>query len=500
MRPTRLAVWSLAAFMAMSPALAQDAGKPAAKPQTTEAGQSRDLPADVTTEHALGIGDRAIRYTATAGTLPMTNDKGETIAKIFYVAYTVAGPDRPVSFVFNGGPGAASAFLHLGAIGPRVLNFSENGAIPESPVALSDNPDSWLPFTDLVFVDPVGTGFSRGSGSGEEAEKAFYGVEKDADAMTDFARLYLTRNGRNLSNVYVVGESYGGFRAALLSNRLLKEGVQVKGTILISPALEFSMIRGDEFALVPLALKLPSIAASYIEKSQGYNASLEPVAEVESFARSDYLVQLVGGLKVDGTTLDKLTRMTGLDREVIARNHGRVTADLFRREYLQKEDRTISLYDGSVSLPMPRPAYRSRLDPILDAAVNVLTPLMVDYARDDLGYRTDLPYNLLNRELSQRWDFGTTPSRQGYAGSLDELQNARTLNRNLKVFVAHGYTDLVTPYGVSQFLVDQLEPIDGARPIDVRVYRGGHMMYMRPASRALLSKDVRALYEDWRKT
>jgi carboxypeptidase C (cathepsin A) len=485
--------------MALSPAWAEDAAPGPAKQQAAETGRTRDLPADATSQHVLGKGDSAIRYTATAGTLPMTNDKGETIAKVFYVAYTTGDANRPVSFVFNGGPGAASAFLHLGAIGPRVVNFTENGATPAEPVALVDNPDSWLPFTDLVFVDPVGTGYSRASGGGDEAEKAFYGVEKDADAMTDFARLYLTRNGRNLAKVYVVGESYGGFRAALLTNRLLKEGVQVKGTVLISPALEFSMIRGDEYSLVPMALKLPSIAASYIERTQGYGASLEPLAEAEAFARSDYLLQLVKGLKVDDATVGKLARMTGLEAGVIARHHGRVTAELFRREYLRKEDRAVSFYDGSVSLPLPRPSTHSRLDPILDAAVTVLTPLMVKYAHDELGFRTDLPYTLLNRDLNQKWDFGTTPSRQGFAGSLDELQNARTLNRDLKVFVAHGYTDLVTPYSVSQFLVGQLEPIESAHPVDVRVYRGGHMMYMRPASRAVLSKDVRAVYEDGKK-
>jgi carboxypeptidase C (cathepsin A) len=500
MRPNRLAIGSLAMFLALSPLSAFAEG--AAKPHAAESAQTQtsELPADSITQHVLGKGDAAIHYTATAGTLPMTNDKGETIAKVFYVAYTAPGPDRPVSFVFNGGPGAASAFLQLGAIGPRVLNFSDNGVTPEQPVALSDNPDSWLSFTDLVFVDPVGTGFSRASGGGDEAEKAFYGVEKDADAMTDFARLYLTRNSRNLAKVYIVGESYGGFRAALLTNRLLKEGVQVKGTVLISPALEFSMIRGDDYTLLPLALKLPSIAASHLERTGGYQASFASLDGVERFARTDYLVQLVNGLELGDKTIEKLSQLTGIDPAVISRYHGRVTDDLFRRETLIREDRAVSLYDGSVSLPLPRPATRSRLDPILDSAVTVLTPLMLKYARDELGFRTDLPYILLNRELNQKWDFGTSPSRQGFAGSLDELQNARTLNPDLKVFVAHGYTDLVTPYSVSRFLISQLEPIESARPIDLHVYRGGHMMYMRPASRAVLSKDVHGLYEDWQKT
>jgi carboxypeptidase C (cathepsin A) len=482
--------------MALPPAWAEDAGPAEKKHQASDVTPIRDLPDDATSQHTLGKGESAIRYSATTGTLPLTNDKGETTAKVFYVAYISGEAGRPVSFVFNGGPGAASAFLHLSAVGPRVLNFTENGAAPEKPIALSDNPDSWLSFTDLIFVDPVGTGFSRASGGDEAAEKTFYGVEKDADSMTDFARLYLTRTGRELAPVYIVGESYGGFRAALVTNLLLKDGIRVEGTILISPALEFSMIRGDEYSLVPLALQLPSIAASHLERTEGYSALLEPVYEAETFARSDYLLQLAKGLNVDAAVIARLARLTGLDPMVVSRHHGRVSTELFRSEYRRNEDRAVSVYDGSVSVPLPRPARHSRIDPILDAAVTVLTPLMVKYTRDELGFRTDLPYMLLNRELNQKWDYGTKPNRQGFAGSLDELQNARTLKPDLKVFIAHGYTDLATPYSVTRFLVDQLAPIASARPLEVHVYRGGHMMYMRPASRAALSKDVRSVYEE----
>jgi carboxypeptidase C (cathepsin A) len=498
MKPTRFAAYVFAAFIALSPAWAEDAPQSGGKhPAAESSTAARELPSDSTTQHTLGKGENALRYSATAGTLPLTNDKGETIAKVFYVAYTTGQTNRPVSFVFNGGPGAASAFLHLGAIGPRVLNFTDNGATPQEPIALTDNPDSWLPFTDLVFVDPVGTGFSRATG-GDEAEKAFYGVEKDADAMTDFARLYLTRAGRQLAPVYIVGESYGGFRAVLVANQLIKDGIQVKGTIMISPALEFSMIRGDDYALVPLALQLPSIAASHLEQAQGYDAPLDPVKEAEKFSRSDYLLQLVNGIKMDEAAIATLVRLTGIDAKVIAEHHGRVSSELFRDQFRQN-DRMVSVYDGSISVPLPSPSRHIRFDPILDRAVTVLTPLMVTYARGELGFRTDLPYTLLNRELSQKWDYGTKPNRQGFAGSLDELQNARTLNPDLKVFIAHGYTDLATPFSTSQFLVDQLAPIASARPIEVRVYRGGHMMYMRPASRALLGKDVRSVYEGWSK-
>ncbi len=496
MTPMRLGVFVFAFFWALAPVWAQQGGHDAPKHQAAASSAVvSELPADSITQHTLGKGENALHYSATAGTLPLTNDKGETTAKIFYVAYTTGEAGRPVSFIFNGGPGAASAFLHLGAIGPRIQTFTENGAAPERPVGLTDNPDSWLPFTDLVFVDPVGTGYSRASG-GEDAEKAFYGVNKDADSMTDFFRLYLTRAGRELAPVYVVGESYGGFRASLVADRLLKDGVQVQGAVLISPALEFSMIRGDEYTVMPLALELPSITASHLERAQGYGAPLELVHEAEAFARTDYVVQLAHGLEVSDGNIAKLAHLTGLDPKVIARHHGRISEGLFRGEVLRDENRSVSAYDGSVTIPLPHPARHSRIDPILDDAVNVLTPLMVKYARDELGFHTDLPYTLLNRSLGGKWDYGTKPSRQGYAGCLDELQHARTLNPGLKVMIANGYTDLVTPFSVSRYLVDQLKPIEGARPIETRVYRGGHMMYMRPASRAALSSDARALYQN----
>ena len=491
MASKHLAIFALAALMALSPAGALPSGA-AEGQQSPQTGLVPNLPADATSQHTVGQGADRLSYSATAGTLPLTNDKGEIAAKVFYVAYATGEAGRPISFVFNGGPGAASAFLHLGAMGPKVLNFTPDGAAPVQPVELSENPDSWLSFTDLVFVDPVGTGFSRAVGGGAEAEKPYYGVNQDADAMTDFVRLYLARTGRELAPVYLVGESYGGFRAAMLARRLLDRGLGVKGTILVSPALEFSMIRGDEYALLPLALQLPSIAASHLEATRGYDAPLDPVVEAETFAVSDYLLHLVRGLSVDEAIRAKLARLTGLAPEEVDRHHGRIGRWLYRREYVRRENRVPSVYDGSVSAPVPRPADDADFDPILDGAVTALTPLMVRYARDELGFKTDLSYKLLNRDVSRAWEFGV--GGQGYAGSLDDLQKARTLNPGLKVFIAHGYTDLATPYAVSRFLIGQLHPIASARQVEMRVYRGGHMMYMRPASRQALTADVRAVY------
>ncbi len=454
------------------------------------------LPGDSVTQHTITLSAQQFTYKATAGTLPLFGPKGEVAAKIFYVSYVADNaPGRPVTFAFNGGPGASAAFLHMGAIGPRIVPFKDNGAEPVRPVQLSDNPDSWLAFTDLVFIDPVGTGYSRAATASDDAEHAYWGVDKDADSVAEFINLYLTRNGRDLAPVFLAGESYGGFRAALLSDRLLAKGLHVRGAIMISPALEFSMLRGDDYMILPLTFALPSITAAHIEMRDGPKAPLDAVREAETFARTAYLVHAVEGLKRDDNIDAKLSEFTGLDASIIAKHHGRVPASLFIREYEKRNDRALSHYDATVSIPVPQPEDHEHFDPILDGAVTALRPATVNYLRQELGFRTDLDYRLLNRNANGHWDFGTKPTRQGYAGALDDLEKARVRNGELKVFIAHGYTDLVTPYAMTKYLVSQLRPIEGAAAIDVRVYRGGHMMYLRPGSRAELNRDVHALFE-----
>jgi carboxypeptidase C (cathepsin A) len=468
---------------------------PASTFAQTSPAQTTVLPTDANSRHSVDVGRNRLNYSAVAGTLPLFGAKAEVTANIFYTAYK-GGEDaanRPITFVFNGGPGAASAFLHLGAMGPRAIQFTANGAVALQPVQLMDNPDTWLDFTDLVFVDPVGTGYSRTTAGTDEADRAFYGVDKDADAMANFARLYLTRAGRELSPVFLVGESYGGFRCILLADRLLRAGVAVRGLALISPAIEFSVLRGDRYALLPLALVLPSIAAAHFEMRDGIGTPLDGLREVEQFATTSYLLHLASGLKSNAEIDDKLARYTGLPGKVIQRNGSRVTADQFMREYQESNDRALSSYDATVSVALPRNE-RIPFDPILDGAVAVLTPAFSQYARAELGYLTDVQYRLLNREISGHWDFGTTATRQGFAGSLDELQRARTQNPSLGVLIIHGYTDLVIPYSISRYLIDQIPPIESARPIEFQAYRGGHMMYLRPDSRSALGADARAFY------
>ncbi len=479
-------------FLALSPVRAEEA-----KPEAPHAaaGPASQLPQDSVTQHTITLDGRQVSYKATAGALPVSGPKGEVAAKIFYVSYTVeSATARPITFAFNGGPGAASAFLELGALGPRIVPFQANGAAPVLPVALADNPDSWLAFTDLVFIDPVGTGYSRASAGGVDAEKAFWSTGKDVDSIAEAIRLWLSRNGRDLARIYLAGESYGGFRAAELSDRLLSMGFSLQGAVMISPALEFSMLRGDDYELLPLTFALPSLTAANIEMREGPEAPLDTVRDAENYALTGYLVHIAGGLKQDSAVESALAKFTGLDPDIIAKHHGRVSSGLFRREYLRRTDRNLSLYDATVSVPAPRPSDRPHFDPILDGAVSVLAPAMANYAAGELGFKTGLDYRLLNREVNSHWDFGLKPGQQGYAGSLDSLEEARIRNPALKVLIMHGYTDLVTPFAMSRYLISQLRPIDGAASIDIRVYRGGHMMYLRPASRAELSHDARTIY------
>ena len=362
------------------------AGPAAPAPAADKADAAHLFPPDAVSQHVLAVGDKRLAYTATAGTLPLVGPKGAVSAHIFFVAYTLdaKAADRPVTFVFNGGPGAASAFLHLGALGPRAVNFSANGAAAVQPVALADNPDAWLDFTDLVFVDPVATGFSRSAAGTDEADKAFFGVEKDADAMADFVRLYLTRAGRSLASVFLAGESYGGFRVALLANRLIGSGMAVKGVVMISPALEFSMLRGDRYVPLPAALALPSIAATHLERRDGPAGSLEILPEVERFARSGYLVHLAAGVKGNAEIDRTLARYTGLPATPIRDHNSRVTVRTFTHEYEKGGDRVLSRYDATVTAPVPRRS-EIRFDPILDGAVSVLTPAFTQYARGRAG-------------------------------------------------------------------------------------------------------------------
>lgn len=494
----------LALLAPLSALGADDPPKDAPAHRPAPAEHASPLPADSTTRHTLRLGDRELAYEATAGSLPLIDAKGERKADMFYVAYRLPGApaaSRPITFAFNGGPGAGAAYLQIGSLGPRVLDVGNAPEAPNPTARLVDNPETWLDLTDLVFVDPVGTGFSRGAGSEEEVAKQFWGVKQDVEAMAAFVRLYLTRAGRLGSPKYLVGESYGGFRAARLVHALQDDqGIAISGSFMISPVLEFEIFSGSFYQPLGWALRLPSYAATALE-AEG-RLTPEALADVEHFALGDYLTALASGLhdpavaaRIDAA----VAQFSGLPRELVDRLQGRIPLDVFVKEFRRADGRLVSRYDGSVSIADPFPTSLSPRggDAVLRGTIAPFTSAFVDYARDELGFRTDLSYHLLSNEVSRKWDWsadGHGFGGQGYAGSLDALREALALNPQLRVVIAHGMTDLVTPYFASRFLIDQLPPL-GAKPrVTLKLYPGGHMMYLRAASRSRLHQDAGELY------
>ncbi|HEY9520083.1 MAG TPA: hypothetical protein VIQ39_00910, partial [Methyloceanibacter sp.] len=459
------------------------------------------LPPTSMTHHTIKVQGVPLDYTAEAGTIPLPGADGKSAADIFYVAYTrePKNAKRPITFVFNGGPGAAAAYLHLGGIGPRAVEVDANGEVQGPPPSLTDNPSTWLDMTDLVFVDPVGTGYSRASES--KSEEKFWGVEQDTDALANFVRLYLIKSARMLSPVFLMGESYGGFRAASLARALQKSGANSpSGIILISPVLEFSLLYGEDFDPLSWALGLPSLAAVNLESKgvTGRAALASSLKEAETYALSDYLVELASGAEAGGKAASgTVSRLTGLPLEAVDRRQARISPSFFIKEFDRTNSQVLSRYDGSVSAPDPNPAssWANGPDPVLDATVPLWTAAFVQYAGSELAYKTDATYRLLNREARTKWDFGTSPTRQGYAGVIDEVQEARSANPSLEVLIASGYTDLITPYLASSFLVSQLPSLPRAVPIKVETYAGGHMLYLRPDSREALKQDAKGMYE-----
>ncbi|HXY99739.1 MAG TPA: septum formation initiator [Stellaceae bacterium] len=503
-RPCRslLLLASLLPLRLAAPALAQEAPRhaPAEKPAAAAPAPSPVslLPADSVTHHQVKIGDRQLGYTATAGTLPLRDDKGEKQADIFYVAFTLDGvgdrTQRPVTYAFNGGPGAASAYLDIGALGPRALDFGAAGLPQPAVDHVGDNPDSWLPFTDLVFLDPISTGYSRAVS--EEAAKKLTSVDPDLDALAQIVRLHLARSDRLASPVYLVGESYGGFRAARLALLLAqREGVAPAGVMMVSPVIEFRLMSGDRFDVLPWALRLPSYAAVALDDKHAL--SPEALGEAERFALGDYLTVLAAGETGRPENFyRRLAELTGLDEAVVARWGGRVPAGAYVKAMRHAERQIVSRYDGTVAAPDPDPAsFYVEDDPILEGTVAPFTRAFTAYARDELGFATDLSYILLNGELGRHWEWreGNSGDRQSL-GAADALARALSLQPKLKVLIAHGFTDLTTPYMMSRYVVEHLPANLTAERVSLKLYPGGHLLYLRTGSRRHLREDAAAFY------
>lgn len=460
-------------------------------------GNLSPLPADITTEQTVRTQQGSLRYSITIGTLAVRDPEGKEIGQVVYHAYLLSkgGQSRPVTFAFNGGPGAASVFLNLGAIGPKHLAFGSQDDTPSGPVNLSDNPYTWLQFTDLVFVDPIGTGFSRSLVGRNETAKYFYGVEPDIEYLSRVVYDWLVANRRLTSRKYLLGESYGGFRVPRLAHELqTRVGVGVSGIFMISPFLSGTFDADNDLSPMGWVERLPSMAAATLEREGRLSA--EAIAPVEVYAEGEFLEDLIKGpqdLAATGRIVSHVTRLLGISQALAKSMGGRIDTQSFLRELYRRKGKIGSRYDINVTSYDPFPwSYRGREggrgDPILDRIIALTTSAMVDYDTRIVGWKVNAPYDAFNHEIGRLWRHDEVPD------SVTDLRQAMAADPKLKVYIAHGYTDLSAPFFGSQLIIDQLPPSLDLKRIALHVYPGGHMFYTRPESRAKLYRDAESVY------
>jgi carboxypeptidase C (cathepsin A) len=452
----------------------------------------RLLGADSVTQHTVETAGGKLAYTATAGTLSLFDQSGERSAAIYYTSYVAndaGATNRPITFAFNGGPGAASAYLTLGLVGPRIADLAEGDAVPR----LKDNPRTWLAFTDLVMIDPVGTGWSRPAKA--DGGKPFFGVRGDAQSLAKAIALYVSKNGRGGSPKYILGESYGGFRAAKVAQTLQHEqGITVSGIIMISPLIEGGLTFGSSRFALGAALQLPSLAAAELERQGKF--SKEALAEAEGFALTDYLTTLAGPRPTGDAARNfyaRVAQITGLPEDTVARSRG-----FIRDAYVKhlREGKIVSRYDATFAVADPYPEQESARgpDPLLDGLTRAYGALYSNYARDELGFKTEMTYILLASDVAGKWDWGEGSTRVS-AGVSDDLRELLAFNPSFRLLIAHGYSDMVTPYAVSRYVLDHLPPLGDPSRTRLARYRGGHMFYIDAKSRDAFSSDAQTFYQ-----
>jgi carboxypeptidase C (cathepsin A) len=451
----------------------------------------------VVTRHSIIVGGKEIQYTATAGELPIADDAGKTEAYIFFVAYTAdkpaSGNRRPLLFLFNGGPGASAVWLHMGAAGPRRVRMMTDGSMPPPPYRLEDNESTWLDEADLVFIDPVGTGYSRAIKP--ELTKKFTSVQGDIDSVGRFIRLYLTLYERWSSPIFLAGESYGTFRAAGLSEDLVEHGIALNGIIMISTVMNMETISFDRGNDLPYMLFLPAYTATAwyhkkLEQQTDLDATLKAA---ESWAATDYLTALAKGDRLTQRerqkVTDKLAVFTGLDKTFIVDHNLRIDAHSFAGELLKKQRRTVGFMDSRLTAAHLDLAAPPDFDPTVATVRPPFTAAFNDYVRKELGFRADQEYYTLGGGIGH-WDW---EAKNSYADTSEDLANAFARNPYMRLFVASGYFDLATPYFAAEYTLAHLGLTQALRKnITTRRYRTGHMMYLDSVAVSELKRDVEA--------
>ena len=497
--------------------------------EQTQAKPDHEPPKGAETTARWTGGAKPLGYTATAKWLVLRK-KEKPSAEIFSVSYVADDGDqsRPVAFVFNGGPGASSAYLHMGAIGPQRVAFPADGTLPELPPQLVQNESSWLAFADLVFVDPVGTGFSRIVESDKRGEKQdkpegqpspdgddktdpneYFGQKRDLESLCEFMARWLSENDRWASPVFIAGESYGGYRVGRLVRMLQEEtGIGLNGAILISPALELTDLGGDDYGVVQWVDLLPTMAggAAFHGRSRAFAAGTplpEVLAGAEEFASGDYAAFLIRGASLGAQerkrTLARFADLVGLPLDFVTRAEGRISPTVFARELLRDQRRVVGHYDVSITAtdPFPDRPNHQAPDPTLAGIGPSYTAAINRQLRSEIGVQTDREYRLLSIEVNEAWKEDT--KRHFFAppeGATDSFRYGMALNPHMQAFITHGRYDMATPYYASDRLRNlmRFDP-DTAGRLTVRHFEGGHMFYAWEESRRAFTAAIAEFVE-----
>jgi carboxypeptidase C (cathepsin A) len=456
------------------------------------------------TKHQLKIGNDLLNYTATTGYMPIKDEKDTMKANLFFIAYTKDGDldpaKRPILFSFNGGPGSSSVWLHMGALGPKVVLMKEDGNTLPPPYKYVDNPDTWLDKADIVFIDPMMTGFTRPAGKASQNE--FTGFDNDIQFVGDFIRLYLSRYKRWSSPKFIAGESYGTTRAAGLSGYLQERyGLYVNGIILISAILDFGTVRTDRGNDVPFPFGLPTFAATswYHKKlDPRYSTLTSLLQEVQQFATTDYASALMKGDKISdaerNTIINKLHDYTGLSKDYIDQTNLRLYVGQYNKELLRKEGKTVGRLDSRITGQDYNSAGATyEYDPSNDIAIyGAYSAAINDYIRRDLKYENDIPYEILTGRV-RPW----TNSQDKYLNVAETLRGAMVKNNSLKVWICNGYYDMATPYFATDYVIHHMFlPKNLQKNISFTYYEAGHMMYIHKQSLLKLRKDYNQFMND----
>ena len=458
------------------------------------------------THHSVNVRGQTISYTATAGMLPIRNEQTDAVeGGMYYVAYTKDGAilsTRPITFAFNGGPGSATVWLHLGAFGPKKVKLNADGTAPPPPYTFEDNPNTLLDQTDLVFIDAVGTGYSRAATQALGAR--FWGLDEDLSSFREFIRLYLTRFDRMGSPKFLAGESYGTTRASGLSGLLADDGIALNGVVLLSSVLNFgysSQVRGNDIGFINF---IPTYTATawYHKKLPAdlQKQSIEEVtAAAEKWSVNEYAAALMKGNKLSAAerqaTIDQLSRLTGLSKDVIDQNDLRVALGTFDTELLRDQHVTVGRLDGRFTGFAPLAGGRGGGagvgDPSDISIRNTFTPVLTDYTRRELNYRNEDTYYILGGGIG-RWNY----PQNSYATVVPNLERAFAKNAYMKLYVAEGYYDAATPYWAVEYTLSHLsiDPKVAKSNVTVGKFTAGHMMYIDEPSMKKLRTDLEKFY------